>query len=172
VKRIMAELSHWKDVIVVQRNLQTGCIPTGYEWMIKYLGIEKVDFCGFQDEFDFLRRVTNSFETIKNGIGFQGIEGRYPHIMIKIKNDFANGLEKVSYIRGLIEKDIPCLISIAPTPQGRWHCPVVVYVDDIKMRVIWSANETGNQVCEFTTRDIASRHDNWCSGKDSSWIEK
>ena len=49
----MVELSHWQDVVVPQRY-KTGCIPTGYEWMIRYLGIKGIDLGTFQEDFDLV----------------------------------------------------------------------------------------------------------------------
>jgi len=94
----MSELSHWRDVIVPQRY-ETGCVPTGYEWLIRYLGIERVELDTFQEDFD-LQRVhqgMNSFASIADRI-----RSRYPFIDIHIVS-FDQGLEKVRTMKNLIE---------------------------------------------------------------------
>lgn len=160
----MVELSHWRDVVVPQRNY-TGCIPTGYEWLIRYLKIEGIDLDTFQEDFDLQRsdEGMNDFGSVATKI-----REKYPQINIRIK-DFPNGKEKVEFVKRLMGSDIPCLLSIANTPIGViWHIVPVVSVDDTKVKIIW----TGDQTQEFTIADVINRHDNWIGGKDISWIEK
>ncbi len=162
----MVELSQWQGIIVPQRH-ETGCIPTGYEWMIKYLGIKGVNLKTFQEDFDLKFRCEgdNSFVPVA-----ARVKGRYPHVDIKIK-DFSNGEEKVAFMKQLIKDDIPCVMSIAK-PSGDWHIVPVVSIDDTKVKVIWVANTFGNQVCEYPIAEIVFRHNNWCGGKDIAWITK
>jgi hypothetical protein len=163
----MVELSHWKDIVVPQRY-DTGCIPTGYEWMIRYLGIEGVNLGTFQDDFDLTRRNEgdNSFVPIADKI-----KEKYPQVNIKI-SDFRSGADKIAFLKRLIEGDIPSIMSIALSNQGRWHIVPVVSVDDTRVKVIWGANAKSNRVCEYSVPEIAFRHDNWAGGKDISWIER
>jgi len=160
----VVELSHWRDVVVPQRNY-TGCIPTGFEWLIRYLRVESIDLETFQDDFDLQLsgQDMNNFESVSSAV-----RRKYPQINIRIR-DFPTGREKVDFVSRLVEKDIPCLLSIANTPKGgSWHIVPVVSVDDTKIKVIW----TGNQTQEFTIVDVTSRHDNWIGGKDIAWIER
>lgn len=158
----MTELSHWQDIVVSQRY-ESGCVPTGYEWMIRYLGISGVNLNSFQEDFDLQLRGkgSNSFVPIA-----EKIKKMYPKVDIKI-TDFSSGEEKVSFIRGLIKEDIPCVMSIANSPTGGWHIVPVVSIDDTKIKVIW----TGNETREFTIAEIVYRHDNWKGGKDVAWIQ-
>jgi hypothetical protein len=162
----MAELSHWQGIVVPQRQ-ETGCIPTGYEWMIRYLGGKGVNLETFQEDFDLQYRHEgdNSFVPIA-----QKVKERYPQVGIKI-GGFPNGKEKAEFIKKLIEEDVPCVMSIAK-PTGGWHIVPVVSIDDTKIKVIWIANAFGNQVCEYSITDVIFRHNNWSGGKDIAWIEK
>jgi hypothetical protein len=65
----MTELSHWKNIVVPQRY-ETGCIPTSYEWMIRYLNIKNVNLDTFQEDFDLQRRGEgdNSFVPIADKV--------------------------------------------------------------------------------------------------------
>jgi len=164
----MIELSHWKDLVVPQKNKVTGCIPASYEWMIKYVGTNGIDFETFQEKFDLKER--NSFKNVA-----AEINEAYPSINIKIKDDFKRGQEKIEFVRRLLSRDIPCLISIKKTVeedlQGNYHILRVVSINDQKLSVIWDADDS-NMVKEFTLDDVISRHNNFEGGKDVAWIQK
>jgi hypothetical protein len=162
----MVELSHWQKVAVPQRY-ETGCIPTSYEWMIRFQGIEGIGLDTFQEDFDLKRRNEgdNSFVPIANKI-----MKKYPQVNIRI-NDFPLGSQKIAFLRQLLGRNVPCILSIALSPQGGWHIVPIVSIDDKGMVVIWAADANGNRVREFSTHEIVFRHDNWTGGKDISWIE-
>jgi hypothetical protein len=172
----VSELSHWKNVIVPQRH-ETGCVPTGYEWLIRYLGIEGVELDTFQEDFDLQRahQGMNSFVPVADKI-----RSRYPFINIHTKC-FDHGLEKVEAMKNLIEGDIPCLISLAlsgfRTSEGRviergWHIMPVVCIDDRRITMIHKVTENRNTPWELLITTIVSRHNDLEGGKDISWIEK
>jgi len=164
----MAELSHWKDIVIVQLDKETGCIPWSFEWIIRYVGIQGIAFDTFQKDFDLGNR--NSFGSVA-----QKVKENYPQIDIQSKS-FNSSLEKVSFIRQLIEKDIPCLLSmpsdISLFPCGvRWHIVPVVYIDNLMMKVIWEANEKINHIREFPIEAIICWHNILKGGQDIAWIE-
>lgn len=160
----MAELSHWKNIVVPQRY-ETGCIPTIYEWMIRYLNIKNVNLGMFQEEFDLqhLDEGDNSFVPIANKV-----LQKYPHVSIQIK-DFSNGKDKIAFMKALIEKDTPCAMSIAK-PTGGWHIVPAVAIGNVRIRVVWIANRFGNTTHDYPIDEIVFRHDNWSGGKDIAWI--
>ena len=157
------ELPHWKDTVVEQKHRKTGCIPTAYEWMISYLEIKSVNLDTFQDDFDLELRGegSNSFITVA-----ERVIKKYPQARINVR-DFTDGLEKIEFIKGLLQNDIPCVMSLTIYPEGGWHMVPVVYIDDTEMKVVW----TGDIVCRYTLTDIINRHNNWPGGKDIAWIE-
>jgi hypothetical protein len=171
----MSELSHWRDVIVPQRY-ETGCIPTGYEWLIRYLGIERVELGTFQEDFDIQRvhQGMNNFASVADRI-----RSRYPFIDIHTEC-FSQGLEKVRVMKNLIERDIPCLVSLAlhgfRTREGHviergWHIMPVVCISDQKVAMIHRGTEGGNQILELLVTTVITRHNDLEGGKDISWIE-
>lgn len=174
----MVELSHWQDILVPQRN-EHGCIPTGYEWLIRYLNIEDVELTTFQEDFDLdLGRTyppyLNSFESVRNRI-----MSVYPEININI-HSYQEGVEKVRALKCLLERDIPCLFSFAlhglETDDNRiiersWHSMPVVSLNDQIMRMIHHATEEVNVVWSLPVEQIILRHNNLEGGKDISWIE-
>jgi hypothetical protein len=48
----MSAFPDWQGCIVKQKRRETGCIPTGYEMILRAAGINHVTFDTFQDEFD------------------------------------------------------------------------------------------------------------------------
>jgi len=165
----MAELSHWRDIVVVQKNPRTGCIPTGYEWLIKYQGVYRgINWDTFQKDFDLGR--SNSFVAVRCEI-----QKKYPHIEIEIKDDFKNGSEKVEYAKNLVEEDVPCLIVLPKRKDNRieGHIVPVVYIDNSKMKgVIFATNIRSQKICEVTINEIVHRHDNLKGGQDIAWLIK
>jgi len=171
----MFELLHWKDIVVPQRH-PTGCIPTGYEWIIRYLDVRGIELETFQDDFD-LQRVgggMNTFVTVA-----EKIKSRYPFVDIRVES-FDQGFEKLRAMRRLIARDVPCLISLAlhgfRTHEGQtiergWHIMPVVYIGDQKMRMIHKGTETKNQMLQLTIETVIQRHDDLEGGKDISWVE-
>ena len=165
--KCLVELSHWKDVKVLQKE-DSGCIPTGYEWMIRYQGIECVDFDKFQEEFDL--KDLNGFGSVADKV-----EAKYSHVHICNKG-FSNGIGKISFVREKIGKDIPCLLALINQQNGKFHAVPVVYIDDIKIKVIWKAVKENeqiiNQIYEFSFEDIISWHNACKGGRDIAWLEK
>ena len=62
----VVELSHWDELRVLERHRVTGCIPTGFDSMIRYSGIEGVNLDVFQEDLDLFRsgRDLNRFVNI------------------------------------------------------------------------------------------------------------
>jgi len=163
----MAELPNWNRYLVVQRDPELGCIPTGYEWMLRTVEFPGIDFAGFQDEFNLQAngRGANDFISIANAV-----QAKYPEVKIEHR-EFASGEEKTAFARCLIEKGIPCLLSLALQPFGGWHIVPVIYIDDSVMKTIWSVDADGRlAICELSLDDIIHRHNHWAGGKDMAWL--
>lgn len=160
----MPELLNWNKIVVPQRNC-TGCVPTGYEWLIRYLGIQGVNLATFQDEFDLGQN--NSFFSIAAKIG-----NKYPTINIQTRVfPKGKGIEKVSHIKSLIAKQMPCLISLALGREQGWHIMPVVLIDDLIIEMIHDGNKGVNCIWKIPIEDIVWRHDNLQGGNDISWID-
>jgi len=163
----MAELSRWKEVFVPQRY-ETGCIPSGFEWMIRYMKIEGVNLDSFQDDFDLQRlgEGNNSFIPIA-----VKVKEFYPQVDIKIR-DFPSGEDTVLFMKELIKEDVPCVMSLACAPIGRWHIVPVISVNNQRMKILWVVNDFGYQLHDYPRSEIVFRHNNWNGGKDIAWIEE
>lgn len=165
----MPDLPNWRHFVVPQRH-GSGCVPTGYEWLVRYLGIQGVNLGTFQEDFD-LGREYNNFVSVSSKI-----KSIYPYINFRI-SDFPTGLEKINAIKSLLKDHIPCLISLAlpDIENGQlvhkgWHIMPVVYIDDEKIKMIHHATTRGNEVWEFPLQQIIWIHDNMEGGKDIAWI--
>lgn len=158
----MSELPNWDNIVVPQRH-PTGCIPTGYEWLVRYLGIQGVNLATFQEDFDLGNE--NSFASVA-----ERINSRYPYINIEIR-DFSQGLEKIRAIRTHIENATPFLISLALWGTSGWHIMPIVHIGGQRIGMIHHANERGNVTWGFPIQEVIWRHDNMQGGKDIAWIQ-
>ena len=163
----MTELPNWNKYLVMQCDPELGCIPTGIEWMLRTVEFPGIDFAKFQDEFNLQAngRGANDFVSIANAV-----QAKYPNVKIEHR-EFAIGEEKVAFVRYLLEKGIPCLLSLALQPSGRWHIMPIIYIDDRVMKTIWSVGSDGKPVIhKYSLADIVNRHNRWAGGKDVAWL--
>lgn len=151
------------EVAIKQRE-HLGCIPTGYEWMIRFAKIENVNLTNFQEEFNLQERGLgdNSFKPIGDAI-----QKKYPQIKIKTES-FDDGQEKIEFIKSLIEKQNPCLISMPAFCnadfQGYHIMPITGFDDDMKNFYSY------NPIDEISYDKILGLHSNYSGGHDISWI--
>jgi hypothetical protein len=157
----MSTLANWNSFTVPQRH-ETGCIPTGYEWLIRYLNIRGVNFSNFQEDFDLGQ--ANNFTNIA-----AKIEQIHPFIKIQVKT-FAKGADKVERIKQLINEQTPCLMSLALGGGNGWHIMPVVKVEETIIEMVHHAVANQNHIWSFQIRDIIWRHDNLPGGNDISWV--
>jgi hypothetical protein len=158
----MAQLLNWSKTVVPQRH-ESGCIPTGYEWLIRYLKIQGVNLETFQEDFDL--RQDNSLDSVS-----EKIRRVYPTINIKVQS-FTRGLDKVKCIKSLLEEQKPCLISLALGNGQGWHIMPVVSIDETIIVLIHHADANGHYTWSFSVAEIVWRHDYLQGGNDISWIE-
>jgi hypothetical protein len=162
----MPEIIGWQKSLVVQKDMSLGCIPTGYEFLIRVSGIEGVDLSTFQDEFNLQARNidNNSFDSVANAV-----EQKYQDIKIDRKA-FPTGREKVDFVKDLLEQGKPCLLSLIIS-KGNYHIMPVIYIDDSIMITIHHMESSGIiQLLRLDLRDVIYRHDNYSGGNDVAWL--
>ena len=165
----MPYLPDWDKCLIEQRDLERGCIPTGYEWMIRVAGIEDVNLETFQEDFNLEARGEgeNNFDSIA-----EAVERRYPSVRIRRKS-FETGEDKVRFIRDLVEKGVPCLLSLTLDPRGGWHIVPVIYADDQKMELVLLVDGQGRRkICEIPLDEVIRRHNDWPGGEDVAWLDQ
>lgn len=164
----MPELSGWKNTLIIQRDPYYGCIPAGYEWLLKFSNVKGINFENFQEEFNLkaLSQGENNFNTIA-----KAIKNKYPHIDI-CRKSFDKGSNKVKFIENLIKKNIPVLISLKNIQQSGWHIMPVIYIDDEKLKLISNVDQTSTpHICIIEKEKIIQYHDNYPGGKDIAWFK-
>jgi hypothetical protein len=147
----MTQLLNWSKTVVLQRY-ESGCIPTGYEWLVRYLKIQKVNPESFQEDVS------------------AKIRSVYPAINIKVQS-FTKGIDKVNRIKSLLDEQKPCLISLALGNGQGWHIMPVVNIDETSIQLIHHADLDGHCTWVFPIAEIVWRHDYLQGGHDISWIE-
>lgn len=124
----MSAFPDWQKFAVTQRHLSTGCIPTGYEMILRAAGRTEVDFTRFQEEFDLdLNTSTaprNHFVSVANAV-----KVRYP--ALNFTCEFfkkGEGAAKVRRMEERVAAQQPLLVSIANEPFGGpgWHIMLLV----------------------------------------------
>ncbi|KKK62001.1 hypothetical protein LCGC14_3008690, partial [marine sediment metagenome] len=109
----MVELIEWQKALVIQKDHRFGAIVAGYEWMIRHNKIKDISFETFQDDFNLQAKDKgkNDFDPIANAVS-----KKYPNVRVKFKN-FKDGREKVEFVKELISKNVPCMLSLALTSK-------------------------------------------------------
>lgn len=156
----MVLLNNHEKIVVKQRE-ELGCIPSGYEWMIRFAKIEDVDLNNFQEEFNLQERglAKNSFMPIGDAI-----QKKYPQIKIEVK-DFINGQEKIEFIKNLIMKQNPCLISMPTANLAGYHIQPITGFDNGK-GIFYAYNPISGIAYE----EVLKSHNCYLGGHDISWI--
>ena len=158
----MTQLLDWSKTLVPRRH-ESGCVPTGYEWLIRYLKIQGVNLETFQEDFDLGQ--DNSFVSVS-----AKIRSVYPTINIQVQS-FTKGIEKVNRIKSLLDEQKPCLISLALGSSQGWHIMPVVRIDETTIQLIHHLDANGHCTWVFPVAEIVWRHDYLQGGNDISWIE-
>lgn len=145
----MSQLDGYKDTLVIQCNRETGCIPSGIEWMARHMGVSDASFDYFQEEFDLASRgiEPNGFGNVPTAVA-----AKYERVQTA-PIGFPDANDKIACIADCIGRGIPCLISLWQG-NGSFHIVPVVATDETSITVLWMDGET----IEDQTRSIT--HDN------------
>jgi len=164
----------WKNSPTTQKEPNTGCIPTGYEFLLKMAGIQNVNYGSFQDDFDLNKRLNDPSAANFRSVADE-IKNKYPFIHFEINSFGKNeGQKKVDKIIELIENNQPVLISINITSfsdkQG-WHIMPVIGIIDDKIRLIKNIDDNGNpDLVEILFSKIVEIHEAYPGGKDIAYL--
>src|SRR5271157_3321022 len=126
----MSVFPGWQNFAVRQRRQKTGCIPAGYEMILRAAAAEGIDFERFQDDFDLEKDLpddaprVNHFHTVA-----QAVRARYPHIDFRHRGFEKNdGKGKLTFVEAQLAASRPVLVSISNVIFGEtgWHIMPVV----------------------------------------------
>lgn len=166
----MSVFPNWRSFAVHQRRPQTGCIPTGYEMILRAAAAESVDFGTFQDDFDLdidvgLRQVglLNNFVSVADEV-----KKKYPWITFT-QRSFETGAEKVAFIDSMLAAKRPVLISLSLEPFGHsgWHIMPVVDATADRYLLLEYVEPDGTHKTQWIDKSVlAAVHDGFDGGKE------
>ena len=168
----MSAFPNWQQFAVHQRRNDTGCIPTGYEMLLRAAGAKGIDFKTFQDDFDLDQhggQPRNHFVSVG-----EAIKKKYPNVDY-VCEPFAKGkgAEKLARVEERVQNRQPVLISLAQTPVGGWHIMPVVDSDANSVTLLEHVDKDGNVHTKTIQKtDFVTRHDYWKGGDEIAYITK
>lgn len=170
----MSVFPNWKQHAVHQRRSETGCIPTGYEMILRAAGAERIDFARFQDDFDLDINLGRGQTEPKNHFGSVASEIRkkYPWVEFDWK-PFTTGAEKVAFIDEQLAKLQPVLISLAQKPYGGtgWHIMPVVDATGDKYQMLEFVEASGTCRTKWISKtEVATIHDQFDGGCEVAFL--
>ena len=168
----MSAFPDWKKFAVHQRRDGTGCIPTGFEMLLRAAGAKNINFATFQDDFDLDQHggtPQNHFVSVGDAI-----KKKYPKVEFTCEVfPKGKGAEKLAKVEEMIQKKMRVLISLALTPAGGWHIMPVVDLDLDSFTLLHHVDNVGlPQTQTVTKSDFVLRHDKWNGGEEISYLAK
>lgn len=170
----MSVFPDWKAFAVHQRRRRSGCIPTGYEMILRSVGAEGVDFATFQDDFDLDINIGEGQTQPRNDFGSvaTAVKKQYPWISFEQKS-FKSGAEKISFIDSVLAMKKPLLISLAMKPFGDsgWHImPVVDATTDQYLLLVFVELDGTLKTRWIDKSVISTVHDEFDGGKEVAFL--
>lgn len=165
---------NWQDYAIPQRRLETGCIPTGYEMILRAAHARGIDFATFQDDFDLDKdwapgdTYRNNFESVARAVNL-----KYPSVSFRIAA-FAcgDGSQKLRFVEEQLAAGRPLLISLTRGSLGGWHIMPVVDLDQYRLKLLQVVSPDGvPQILEIDKQRFVWIHDNWPGGDDVAYLE-
>jgi hypothetical protein len=177
----MSAFPNWQQYIVKQKRPATGCIPTGYEVILRAANCKGVNFETFQDEFD-LDKDLNPEEQPRNNFDSvaQAVQAKYPDVRLKhLGFSKDEGQKKLALVEQLIQQRLPVLLSLSRAllspPYGGRHCHIMPVVDasDDSLTLLWSVGENNApHTVTLTKSDFVAIHEKCRGGDDVAFLEK
>ena len=172
----MSLFPDWETFAVVQRRPETGCIPTGYEMILRATDVTGIDFDTFQDDFDIDKDLKagqlhrNNFESVANLI-----HQKYPHVNFKIRK-FSPGCgdDKLKFIEEQISKRHPVLISLFVGMQADnrlYHIMPVVDANETRLMLLKVVLQDGkSKICLLPKSELIRIHNENPGGDDVAYF--
>lgn len=170
----MAELTRWKEIILAQQ-FPNSCIAAGFEFLLRYAGLENTIIPEFQRFFEFFPPAGRStFSSIKNSV-----VRHYDENEIELPDGFRNLFVRdyskpdeweirLLQMNELIAKDIPFLAVIGS------HAAPVIAITDLDITFLVS-NEPSRCLYQILVQRVeAYRLDKYQieggGGTDMAWM--
>lgn len=171
----MAAFPNWEDYAVHQKRSETGCVPTGYEVILRAGKVSGIDYESFQDEFDLEWRIgaaSNDFRSVASAI-----EAKYQFVKFGHESfGPGDGDKKLARIEQMVVAQKPVLVSLPVDINGATAFHVVLVVDATvrELTVFFSKDEQGRIEMEQVTKHyLVAAHDDyakWGKGNDIAYL--
>ena len=174
----MAEVfPNWREHVVRQRDVKNGCIPTGYEILIRAAGrANEVEIDSFQEDFDF--GADANFKNIS-----QAVTIRYPHVTF-VHRSFDTGAEKLAILEDRFQNRRPTLIALPKAVQRLntlrdglvevahcCHIVPIVKADAQTITVFWGMAHDERELRKYSKDELLHFHDDHRSGIDIAYLD-
>ena len=172
----MSAFPDWKNYIVPQRRPFSGCVPTGFEIILRAAKIEGIDFSTFQDDFDLDKNNIPGTQQPRNNFFSVAaeIKLKYPFVDIGIKVfQKGEGVDKLKFIEKNISEQRPILISLALKPFGYdgWHIMIVVDSNSDELVLLNKVSINGViEPCNINKHELVRIHENYDGGNDVAYL--
>jgi hypothetical protein len=172
---VSTALINWEQSAVQQCRPKTGCIPTGYEMLLRAAGATGINFATFQDDFD-LDKDLNEGELVRNNFVSvaTAVQKVYPKIKFRhVQFEQLQGMDKLNAIEEQIGAGRFVLISIALIPFGGngWHIMPVVNITDDKLMLLKGIKDCNPETCLISKDDFIMIHNTYHGGNDIAYLE-
>ena len=162
-------IKDWNLTVICQKY-ENGCIPAGIEWILRYFGINDIEFDGFQDEFNLENKqiAVNKFKTIA-----EAVQKKYPQLNFEILEfDVSQAVKKIEKVKELLKEDNPPLYSITRF-YGKFECHVmpVIGFDEKFLYLLDFSDTCGNSIISRVDQKFLIKlHQVWEEGHDLMWL--
>lgn len=174
----MSAFPDWQKFVIPQRRPLSGCIPTGYEMLLRAAGIPGIDFTTFQDDFD-LDKDLKPGDTPRNNFDSVGgaINQKYPHVRFKrVVFSKGEGDKKLQFVKNSISNHRLVLVSLNSLPifnKAVWHIMPVVDVDDVNLYLLYVVQDNGGiQIMTLPKKEFVRIHEEFDGGDDVAYFEE
>jgi hypothetical protein len=174
----MPELAGWREFTVEQRRNLSGCIPTGFEMLVRAAGVTGVDLASFQDDFDLERDrrpgdpAINNFESVA-----EAVATKYPFLRFR-RYAFPQGRgnDKLAFVESCLSQNRPVLVSLslegARLGHG-WHIMLAIGDKGDELLLLDSKRPDGkHNVLRVPKTELVRIHDEFPGGDDVAVLEK
>ena len=173
----MSAFPNWQQYAIVQRRPETGCIPTGYEMILRAAGAQNIDFATFQDDFD-LDKNRQPHEPFRNNFVSvaDAVRARYPNVVFAERSFVkGSGAEKLKFVEQHLAKKQPLLISLANAAFGGsgWHIMPAVDMNQDTLILLMELKANGMaQLLQLPKPLLVSIHDTFEGGWEVAYLER
>jgi hypothetical protein len=172
----MSAFPNWEQYAMPQKRPESGCIPTGYEMLLRAAKVPGINFATFQDEFDLDKnrqpheQPRNNFDTVANAIN-----AKYNNIkFVRTAFPKGEGARKLTFVEEQISKGRFVLISLSMERfhQPGWHIMPVIDMNDNDLFLLHHTEANGKKfILTLKKSEFIDIHNNCAGGDDIAYLK-